>query len=150
MLQRVLKAAERTSERVGGVTRRLRLSLVASIALHVLVIAILLIGLPSWIAKEDETPPETEVAMVFQGDAKASMQAPTPGPVPAPSKETAPPAPPTTGTVNVHIGFRATNPAPPPPPPPPMYAPPPAPPAPPAHIPTALPALPPPPPPETS
>ena len=45
-------------------------------------------GLPSF-DKQDEPPPETTVAMVFQGTAKTSMRAPTPAQTVAPSKEVA-------------------------------------------------------------
>jgi outer membrane biosynthesis protein TonB len=78
-----------------GMTKRLRTALIASIALHLVVLVILLVGLPSFNPK-DEAPPDTTVSMVFTGTAKSSMRAPTQAQVPAPSTETAPPAPPVT------------------------------------------------------
>ena len=71
---------------------RLRASLITSGVLHLIVLLILMFGLP-WFAPKEEPPPETSVAMVFQGTAKTSMKAPTPAPTPAPAKEVAPPDP---------------------------------------------------------
>ena len=98
-------------------TRRMRNGLIASAVLHVGVLMFVLAGLPSRIPK-DEEPPETTVAMVFQGTAKSSMLAPTPAQVPAPSKEVAPPAPPVTTPAKPQPVEAAPPPPPPPPPPP--------------------------------
>jgi outer membrane biosynthesis protein TonB len=96
-------------------TPRLRIALIASALLHLAVLLGLFIGLPA-ITPKDEEPPEAIVAMVFQGPANASMQAPSPAQVPAPSKETAPPAPP----VSTPPKPQPTEAPPPPPPPPPQ------------------------------
>ena len=96
-------------------TPRLRIGVTVSAVLHIGILLFLLIGLPARIPQEPE-PPETTVAMVFQGTAASSMLAPTPARVPAPSKEAAPPAPPVTTPPKPQP---ADAPPPPPPPPPP-------------------------------
>ena len=114
MLQRVFRSANRAGRRELGVrSSRLWTGLIASAALHLAVVLALVLGLP-WFTPKDEAPLETTVAVVFQGPAKASVQAPAPADVPAPAKEVAPPAPPVTE----------------PPKPEPIQAPPPPPPAP--------------------
>ena len=97
-------------------TRGMRAGVIASVALHLAVLLTLLFGFPRMTPK-DADPPPTTVAMVFEGPAKAVMQAPAPAPVPAPAKETAPPAPPVT-TPNKPQPVEAAPPPPPPPPPP--------------------------------
>ena len=142
-----------------GMTPRLRVGLIGSVVLHVVVLLVLLIGLPVMNSKDDE-PPETTVAMVFQGNPAAPTQAlpkaaaaanepalpvpPVPAP-PAPPAETqpqpaeAPPPPPPPPPPQAHVEPAPPVPAPPPPPAPPpepapapVVRPPPAPPAPPA------------------
>jgi hypothetical protein len=136
-------------------TPRLRAGLIASVVLHVTVLVLLLVGLPYWTPKDDEAPPETTVAMVFQGTAKASVKAPAPADVPAPAKNDAPPAPPVTQAPKpLPVEAPPLPPPPPPPPPPPVQqadvTPPPPKPAPPlpppAPSPEPAPVLPPPPP----
>jgi outer membrane biosynthesis protein TonB len=95
-------------------TWRLRISLIVSAVLHLAVLLALLIGMPAFTPK-DEEPPETTVAMVFQGTADASIKALAQAPVPAPAKEAAPPAPP----VPTPPKPQPVEPPPPPPPPPP-------------------------------
>ncbi|HEY1413403.1 MAG TPA: hypothetical protein VGF36_14755, partial [Rhodopila sp.] len=95
MLQRIFRGGDRIGYGETGMNPRLRAALIVSVLLHLAVLLFLVLGLPSFEPK-DEPPPETTVAMVFQGPAKASMKAAAPGAVPAPSKEVAPPAPPVT------------------------------------------------------
>jgi hypothetical protein len=116
VLQRVFRNAEAVGQRESGVTSRLRMWVIVSAGLHVAVVLALLLGLPSFSQKEEE-PPETTVAMVFQGPAKASMQAPAPAQVPAPAKEVAPVAPQVTEAPKPEP-IEAAPPPPPPPPPP--------------------------------
>ena len=77
MLQQLFQGGDRIGDRASGMTRRLRIALIGSVALHVAVLLFLLIGLPAFTPKE-EPPPETTIAMVFAGAAKSSMQAQTP------------------------------------------------------------------------
>jgi neural Wiskott-Aldrich syndrome protein len=128
VLQQLFNNRDRVGRRASGVARRLRIGLIVSALLHVAVVLGLLIGLPSY-KPNDEPPPETIVALVFQGTAQSSMQAPAPAEVPAPSKENAPPAPPVT-TPPIPEPVEAAPPPPPPPPPPPRSHVEPAPPAP--------------------
>jgi outer membrane biosynthesis protein TonB len=114
VLQQLPHGEDAVGQSAPGVTSRLRIGLIASALLHVAVLLGLLIGLPSMTTK-DEEPPEATVAMVFQGTAAASTQAPSQAQVPAPSKETAPPAPPVTTPPKP----QPTEAPPPPPPPPP-------------------------------
>jgi len=101
-------------------TRGLRRGAVISTAVHVLVIALLLFGLPS------STPPEPQertVAMVFEGPGnlppiKSVAPGPVPAPQPLPTTQDQPPAP---------EPPLPLPPEPPPPPPPPPPAPPPPP-----------------------
>jgi neural Wiskott-Aldrich syndrome protein len=113
----------------------LRRGAAVSAALHVLVLAALLLGLP--FLHPAEAPPEETVDMVFQGPAKFAMKAEALGQVPAPAKtQVRLPTPPA-------YQPPAPNPnefAPPPPPPPPV------PPAPPAAAPAPTPPVPAPPP----
>ena len=118
MLQQLLRGGEILGGRASGMSRRLRIAAIVSAVLHICVLVVLLVGLPSMTPKE-EPPEETTVAMVFQGTAKSSMLAPTPAQVPAPSKETAPPAPPVP-TPSKPQPTEAAPPPPPPPPPPPQ------------------------------
>lgn len=104
-----------------GMNPELRRGAAVSAGLHVLVLAILLIGLPLF--RAPEAPPEEAVDMVFQGTAASSMQAPTPAPVPAPATTPVPlPVPPAPQPPAAQ-----PNEAPPPPPPPPPPAPAPSP-----------------------
>ena len=115
MLQRLFLGGK-TGPRPSGMTSRLRVGMMVSVGLHVAVLLFLLLGLPAFNPK-DEEPPETAVAMVFQGVAQSSMRAPTPAQVPAPSNDSAPPAPPVT-TPPKPQPVEAPPPPPPPPPPP--------------------------------
>jgi outer membrane biosynthesis protein TonB len=115
VLQQLPRGGETFGQTASGMTPRLRIALIASALLHLAVLLGLFIGLPA-ITPKDEEPPEAIVAMVFQGPANASMQAPSPAQVPAPSKETAPPAPP----VSTPPKPQPTEAPPPPPPPPPQ------------------------------
>lgn len=92
---------------------RLRAGAIASLTAHILIMAALMITLPSW-TKDEEKPPEVSVEMVFDGKAAKTIKAPAPAPVPAPSREVTPPAPPVTESPK-----DAPTEAPPPPPPPP-------------------------------
>ena len=119
MLQRVLHGVERLDSRTNGMSPGLRRGAIISLAAHIVVVVLLLVGLPS--ARSPEEPEETAVSMVFAGTAEKSVQAPAPAPVPAPA--TAP---------DVTPAPKAQQPpkpqpieAPPPPPPPPPAPPPP-------------------------
>src|SRR5271166_296565 len=101
-------------------TRGLRRGAVISTAVHVLVIALLLFGLPSSPPPE---PQERTVAMVFEGPGnlppiKSVAPGPVPAPQPLPTTQDQPPAP---------EPPLPLPPEPPPPPPPPPPAPPPPP-----------------------
>lgn len=92
----------------------LRRGALISAAIHIVIIVMLLIGIP--FISPPEVPQETTVAMVFDGDAAKSMQAPAPAPVPAPA-----PAPTPTPTPQAEQPPKPEpieTPAPPPPPPP--------------------------------
>ncbi|MBV9250120.1 MAG: hypothetical protein JO227_12855 [Acetobacteraceae bacterium] len=96
-------------------TPTLRRGAILSAALHVAVIATLIVGFHA--AKQPELPPETGIAMVFDGAAKPSVQAPQPAPVPAPAAAPAEaPAPPVTEP-SKQQPIEAVPPPPPPPPP---------------------------------
>jgi hypothetical protein len=114
VLQRVYNA-EPIRDRASRVTPPLRVGLIASAVLHVLVILALLIGLPDF-THEREPPPDTAVAMIFQGPPQPSNKAPTPAPNAAPDSNNAPPAPPVTTPPK----DEPVAPPPPPPPPPPQ------------------------------
>ncbi|MEO8714536.1 MAG: hypothetical protein ABI369_05950 [Acetobacteraceae bacterium] len=91
----------------------------ASLTLHVLVVAALLLGLP--LGRPPEAPPETAVDMVFQAPGPAT-KAPAPAAVPAPAPTPLPlPAPPAP-TPPTPAPLEDTTPPPPPPPPPPTPA----------------------------
>jgi neural Wiskott-Aldrich syndrome protein len=131
VLQQLFRGEDRSGHGAPGMTPGLRFGLAASALLHLAVLLFLLIGLPIAPPKDDE-PQETAVAMVFQSDAKASVQAP----IAAPSKDSPQPAPP----VPAPPKLPASEAPPPPPPPPPPQVPQthvePAPPAPPPPLPT--------------
>ncbi|HTB44495.1 MAG TPA: hypothetical protein VK741_12775 [Acetobacteraceae bacterium] len=139
MLQRVMHGEDRLGRGGAGMPPALRRGAIASAALHAIILAVLLIGIP--FARPPEPPQETTISMVFAGTAASSMQAPAPAPTPAPSK--APPAPP---APEVTQPPKPQPVEPPPPPPPPPPAPPPPPQAAPTP-PTPTPPTPPPPPP---
>ncbi|MEO9189176.1 MAG: energy transducer TonB [Acetobacteraceae bacterium] len=93
----------------------MRRSAAASLGLHVLLVAALLIGLP--FGRSPEPPPETAVDMVFQSPGPAT-KAPAPAPIPAPARTPLPlPAPPAP-TPPTPQPLEDTTPPPPPPPPP--------------------------------
>jgi len=118
VLQRVLHGADHQGDRTRAISPGLRRGAIVSGAVHLAVLLVLLIGLPS--GKAPEEPPEMAVSMMFDGTGPSSIRAPAPAPVPAPA--TAPevaPAP---------QAQRPPKPQPieaPPPPPPPPPAPPP-------------------------
>ena len=76
MLQRVLHGVDRLDSRTDGISPRLRRGAVISGAVHVVIVVLLLFGLPS--VRSPEEPPETAVAMVFDGTAASSIRAPAP------------------------------------------------------------------------
>ncbi|HEY7577342.1 MAG TPA: hypothetical protein VH855_07070 [Acetobacteraceae bacterium] len=83
MLQRVLHAPDARASRFGGSNPALRRGAAISAAVHVAVLLLLLVGLPT--AKPQDEQQEVGVAMVFDGTAESSVKAPAPGPVPAPA-----------------------------------------------------------------
>ena len=97
--------------RDNGMSPALRRGAAVSAALHVVLLLILIFGLPMLVTPP-EAPPETEVAMVFEGT-QSSQKGPTPGqaqaptPSPTPTPQPSSPEPPL-----------PTPPLPPPPPPP--------------------------------
>lgn len=104
-----------------GMNPELRRGATVSAALHVLALAVLLVGLP--FLHPPEAPPEESVDMVFQGTAPASMRAAEPAVVPAPAPAPVPlPLPPA-----LQPPTPQPTQAPPPPPPPPPQPPAPAP-----------------------
>jgi protein TonB len=126
----------------------MRRGAIISVVLHVLVLALLLIGIPFWKTPE-EPPPDDTVAMVFDSAAATSMSGQTSAPADTPDPNPAPPAPEPSKPQP-----EEPSPPPPPPPQPPPQPPPPAPPPPPEPVPPPptpspepLPAPPPPPPP---
>jgi TonB family protein len=117
---------------------------IISAVLHVLVLALLVVGIPFWKTPE-EPPPDDTVAMVFDSAGAASMNAPTPAEAPAAADTPEPnPAPPTPEPPKPQPEEPSS---PPPVPPPPPTPPPPVPPPPPTPSPEPSPAPPPPPPP---
>jgi hypothetical protein len=117
VLQQLFRGRETIGQRLSDMTPRLRVGLIVSLGLHVAALLFLLLGLPSS-APKDEEPPETTIALVFQGTAQSSMQAPAQAQIPAPSKEAAPPAPPVTTPPTPQPIEAPPLPPPPPPPPP--------------------------------
>ncbi len=120
MLQRVLHGVDRLDSRTDGISPRLRRGAVVSAAVHVVILVLLLFGLPS--GRSPEEPPETTVAMVFDGTAESSIHAAAPAAVPAPA-----PAPTVTPAPQAQQPPKPqpTEASPPPPPPPPPAPPPP-------------------------
>jgi neural Wiskott-Aldrich syndrome protein len=110
--------ADSADDRATGVTTRLRIGLIASTALHIAALAVLILGLPASRPK-DEPIPEPTVAMVFPGPSQPATKADTPAETQAPAKEAAPPAPPV-ATPPKPAPTEAAPPPPPPPPPPPQ------------------------------
>lgn len=86
MLRQVFGGAGRIGEPTR--TSSTRVGLVGSAALH-LAVLLLLLGLPHR-APEDEAPPETTVAMMFQGATRAGPSGPTHTETPAPTQAEAP------------------------------------------------------------
>jgi outer membrane biosynthesis protein TonB len=149
VLQRVLHGEDRLGRRA-GMPPALRRGAIGSALLHLLILALLLVGIP--FSHPPEPPPEQTVAMVFDGTATSSMQAPEAAQTPAPSNApAAPPAPPVTQPPKPQPVEAPPPPPPPPPaPPPPQEAPAPPTPTPPTPTPppTPAPAPPAPPPPQ--
>jgi protein TonB len=70
----------------------MRRGAIISVVLHVLILVLLLVGIPFWKTSE-EPPPDDTVAMVFEGAAATSMNAPTTAPADTPEPNSAPPVP---------------------------------------------------------
>ncbi len=83
MLQRVLYGGDRLDSRTGGINPGLRRGALISGAIHLVILALLLLGLP--LSRPPEDSQETAIAMVFDGTAESSIHAPTPAAVPAPA-----------------------------------------------------------------
>jgi hypothetical protein len=130
VLQRVMHGEDRLGRGRAGMPPALRRGAIVSAVLHVVVIAVLLIGIP--LSHPPEVPQETAVSMVFTGKAQSTMRAPAPAQVPAPAS--APPSPPAP-QVTQPPKPQPVEPPPPPPPPPPAPPPPEAAPTPPAPTP---------------
>jgi neural Wiskott-Aldrich syndrome protein len=117
VLQRVLHGADRLDSRISGINPGLRRGAIISGAIHLVILALLLLGLP--LSRPPEEPPETTVAMVFDGTAESSIHAPAPAAVPAPAPApTITPAPQAQQPPKPQPTEAAPPPPPPPPPPP--------------------------------
>jgi neural Wiskott-Aldrich syndrome protein len=119
VLQRILQAPNTRVSHLGGSEPALRRGAAISATMHLAVLLLVFLGLPS-AKREEEQQQDVGIAMVFDGTAESSVHAPAPGSVPAPAS--------TPDVTLAPAAQQAARPqpveTPPPPPPPPPPSPP--------------------------